>query len=93
MNRFKPFRAMSCRYGAPMGRHGSNLQLDSEHDTIDSLAASGPAYEYDSGGAYWGYSPSVGPVWAVWRRGLSSDGCVYVRGHTRDQAKRNALSL
>lgn len=91
MTRFKPFPTVSCQYGAPMGRQSANLQFDPEHDTTDSLACAGPAYEYDAGGAYWGHGGSEGPVWAVWRKGLSSEGVTYVRAFSREQAKRKAL--
>ena len=49
--RFKPFPSVSGQYGAPMGRMSANLAFDPDHDTIESIACAGPAYEYDAGGA------------------------------------------
>lgn len=89
--RFKPFPPVSGRYGAPLGRPSANLGLDPEYDTPDTLAAAGPAGEYDAGGAYWGTSASEGPVWAIWRKGKASEGVAYVRAKSRDGAKRAAL--
>lgn len=86
-DRFRPFPPVSCTYGAPMGR--ASAMLDAE--TPDALAVAGPAGEYDAGGAYWGHSPSEGPVWAVWVKGAARDGVAYVRAKSRDAAKRVAL--
>ena len=90
--RFTPWLKVSCAYGAPMGRQSANLALDPESDAPESLAVAGPAGEYDAGGAYWGLGGSEGPVWAVWRRGKSADGAVYVRARSADHARRVALS-
>lgn len=86
--RFRPFPTRDCRYGAPMGRASAALDPDLEPH---QLAVAGPAGEYDAGGAYWGYSPSEGPVWAVWHKGHGADGVAYVRAHSRDGARRAAL--
>ena len=86
--RFKPFPPVSCRYGAPMGRISAKLDPDL---TPEQLCVAGPAGEYDSGGAYWGYSSAFGPVWAVWERGKGRDGVAYVRAKNREQAKVAAL--
>lgn len=91
--RFKPFPSVSGRYGAPMGRASANLGLDPEFDSLDSLAVAGPVGDYDAGGAYWGYSPSEGPVWAVWRKGKGHEGVAYVRAKGRESAKRAALGM
>ena len=71
---------MGGAYGAPTGRCGRQLGL--EGVTADDLAVSGPAGEYDAGGAYWGYSPSEGPVYAVWIKGKGRDGVAYVRANS-----------
>lgn len=62
--KFNPFPEVNCRYGAPMGRPdvGHN-HWDTETPLI-ATACGGDGY-YDKGGAYWGDSPSEGPVWAV----------------------------
>lgn len=86
--RFRPFPERSGRYGAPMGRMSAMIDPDL---TPDDLAVAGPAGEYDAGGAYWGYSPSEGPVWAVWHKGHGSDGVAYVRARSRHGAKLVAL--
>jgi len=88
MNRFRPFPARDCKYGAPMGRMSAMIDPDL---TPDDLAVAGPAGEYDAGGAYWGYSDREGPVWAVWHKGRGSAGVAYVRARSRDAAKRVAL--
>lgn len=86
-NRFTPWPARSCAYGAPMGRVSARLDAES----VDSLAVAGPAGEYDAGGAYWGLGGSDGPVWAVWVKGRGRDGVAYVRARGRESAKRAAL--
>lgn len=89
--RFRPFPPVSSTYGAPMGRMSANLQLDPEFDKPEDLAVAGPAGEYDAGGAYWGCSPSEGPVWAVWRKGKGSEGVIYTRARSRYGALKNVL--
>lgn len=84
---FTAFPKLSCKYGAPMGRISANLGLCYQYDTKESLAVQGPAFEYDSGGAYWGLPSTEGPVWAVWRKGKANEGIQYVRAISRDQAK------
>lgn len=91
--RFKPFPPVNSRYGAPMGRVSANLEINHETDSKYSLGVAGPAYEYDAGGAYWGYSYHEGPVWAVWRKGRGRDGVVYIRALNRAHAQSLALSL
>ena len=86
--RFKPFPDVSSRYGAPMGRVSTVLR-DLEPD---QLAVAGPAGEYDAGGAYWGLGGKEGPVWAVWRKRHGHEGVSYVRAHSREGAKRAAMS-
>ena len=88
--RFTPWPKVGGAYGAPAGRCGR--QLDLEGVTADNLAVAGPAGEYDAGGAYWGYSPSEGPVYAVWVKGKGRDGVAYVRAQSRDGAKLQVLS-
>ena len=91
-NRFRPFPPVPCAYGAPMGRTSVNLCTDPETDKPEDFAVAGPAGEYDAGGAYWGYSPSEGPVWAVWRKGKAREGVAYVRARTRCSAVRAAIA-
>jgi hypothetical protein len=86
-SRFTPWPKLSSRYGAPMGRVSRNPGFED----LAALAASGPAGEYDAGGAYWGTSASEGPVWAVWAKGKGAEGVVYVRAKSRDGAMRAAL--
>ena len=93
VTRFRPFPTVSCAYGAPMGRASDILMVDPENCTLAELAVAGPAGEYDAGGAYWGHSPSEGPVWAVWVKGFAREGVAYVRAKSRDAAKRAALGL
>jgi hypothetical protein len=85
--RFNPFPKVSTAYGAQMGRRCTRAEVPEDAD----LCVAGPAYEYDSGGAYWGLPfGGYGPVWAVWVRGKGRDGVVYVRANSREGAKREA---
>lgn len=82
MSRFNPYPKTFSQYGAPMGR------CDTRHDFTDAVnLCARPAYEYDSGGAYWGlpYNGS-GPVWAVWERGNGQEGVAYVRAPSKTKA-------
>lgn len=88
MPRFRPFPEHNSQYGAPMGRVSAALDPDLE---TQDLAVAGPAGEYDAGGAYWGTSPSEGPVWAVWHKRHGHEGVAYVRAHSRNGAKRVVL--
>ena len=92
MQRFNPFPKVNGSRGAPMGRMSANLGLDPENDRPEALGVAGPAYEYDSGGAYWGLPAGDGPVWAVWRKGKGREGVEYVRARSREEAKRVALA-
>ena len=84
MTRFRPFPPVNSQYGAPMGRMNTRNDFEGATD----LCVAGPAGEYDCGGAYWGYSSTEGPVWAVWERGNAAEGVAYVRAHGRESAKR-----
>lgn len=81
--KFTPWPKVSGRYGAPMGRMSAQLNPNT---STRELAVSGPAGEYDAGGAYWGTSDSEGPVWAVWVKGKGRDGVAYVRARSRGRA-------
>ena len=93
MQRLSPFPKLDCKYGAPMGRNSDNLALDPQLDLPETIAVAGPAGEYDAGGAYWGTSPSEGPVWAVWRKGKRAEGIAYVRAASRDAAIKAAYKI
>lgn len=91
--RFSPFPHLSGRYGAPMGRADTaNQPFPADAD----LCVSKPQGEYDSGGAYWGYSPrrsegGEGPVYAVWVRGKGKAlGVRYVRAFSEAEAAQKA---
>lgn len=70
---------VNCKYGAPMGRHGSRAgQPDKLHLRRVRLDSGG----YDSGGAYWGIGA---PLYEVFDDdGEYSD---YFRASSRDAAK------
>ena len=91
--RFNPFPKVSSQYGAPMGRCDTANPND-DWQGLD-LCVSKPQYEYESGGAYWGYaygSASKGPVWAVWVRGYGKQrGLRYVRAFNELGAERKAI--
>lgn len=79
MRQFNPFPAVSCTYGAPMGRRGDN---PSNLQGVKRLHArrQGGSDGYDKGGAYWG-TPSN--VWGVWGWIDGEAVCVYVRASSR----------
>lgn len=79
---FNPFPDVSCRYGAPMGRHGDN---PANLQGVKRLHArrQGGGDGYDKGGAYWG-TPSN--VWGVWAWLDGEPVCTYVRANSRQQA-------
>ena len=79
MSRFNPFAPVSCKFGAPMGRHGDDA---GSYDGVSRLYArhcGGDGY-YDRGGAYWGHWD----IFAVWTRGGSW--CTYVTAPNRELA-------
>ena len=81
--RFNPFPVVSCRYGAPMGRHGDPADSWDGIGRLHACSAGGDGH-YDRGGAYWGRSPEHGWVYAVWTdRG---EWCAYVRARDRTDA-------
>lgn len=82
MKQFDPFPAVSCNYGAPMGRHGDN---PSNLQDVKRLHArrQGGGGGYDRGGAYWGTPSNVWGVWAWIDGGVV---CCYVRANSRADA-------
>lgn len=58
-----PTPLVSCKYGAPMGRHGGSLDHDSPHWKATRLNLDSGGY--DRGGAYWGVRPSGVSLYAV----------------------------
>ena len=86
MPRFNPFPKVSCKYGAPMGRHGDNPETYDGHGKLYARHCGGDGY-YDRGGAYWGHSN----VYAVWTRG--GDQCFYVDAQSRESAIANVQSF
>lgn len=76
--RFNPFQAVSCKYGAPMGRHGDSPDKY-DGGKLYARHCGGDGY-YDRGGAYWGHSR----VYAVWTRGGSF--CSYVEASSKSDA-------
>lgn len=76
---FNPFSEVSCRYGAPMGRHGDN---PANLQGVKKLCCryQGGSDGYDNGGAYWGAPANVYGVWARLPDGIV---CTYVRANSR----------
>lgn len=70
--RFNPFKRVSCRYGAPMGRHGDSMPQNYDGSSPLFIKHCGGDGTYDKGGAYWGHSK----VYAVFTR--RGDFCMYV---------------
>lgn len=69
--RFNPFKRLSCKYGAPMGRHGDMLQNAPSDQPLYIKHCGGDGF-YDKGGAYWGYNK----VYAIFTK--KGDFCAYV---------------
>jgi hypothetical protein len=79
---FNPFPEVSCKLGAPMGRHGDNPALLRGIKCLHARRQGGKG-GYDKGGAYWGTPSNVWGVWA-W---LAGDVVVtYVRAWSRRAA-------
>lgn len=79
---FNPFPAVSCTYGAPMGRHGDNPAALQGLKRLHARRQGGGG-GYDRGGAYWG-TPSN--VWGVWGWVDGQVVCTYVRAASRAAA-------
>lgn len=79
---FNPFPAVSCTYGAPMGRHGDSPE-NLRHLRRLHARRQGGGDGYDKGGAYWG-APSN--VWGVWGWIDGEAVCTYVRASSRAAA-------
>lgn len=82
-----PFRAVSTRYGAPMGRRDGPTPIDP-----DKRMCARWGYGiggYDTGGAYWGCPQNI---WAVWNAGDPST-IKYIRADNRADALRKAPFL
>lgn len=77
--RFNPFAAVSCKFGAPMGRHGNDASTYDGYGKLYARHCGGDGY-YDRGGAYWGHSR----IYAVWTRG--GEWCAYVKANSVDGA-------
>ena len=83
MPTFNPTPAVSCKYGAPMGRSGrlshqgdpAAIRFYLQHVPLNSGG-------YDRGGAYWGHDV---PLYWYCADDSSFEG--YLRAHNRTQAK------
>jgi len=76
---FNPFTEVSCKYGAPMGRHGGNPNNLIGKSKLYARSQGG-GDGYDRVGAYWG-TPSN--IWGVWGPVDGTIECVYVRANSR----------
>lgn len=59
------FPAVSCTYGAPMGRHAFGIPENCDEKTIRLFKVRLDSGGYDDGGAYWGNSFSAGPLYCA----------------------------
>lgn len=79
---------LSCRYGAPMGRHGNGLPQNAPEKSV-SLARL-PMYGdncYDKGGAYWGSGKTL---WRAAWYDEDGESCeLFTRAWTREEARVN----
>ena len=89
MKQFDPFPKVSCKYGAPMGRHSDNPANLQDCKRLHARRQGG-GDGYDRGGAYWG-TPSN--VWGVWGWVDGQPCCVYVRARSREEAITKARDL
>ena len=82
MKQFNPFPKVSCKYGAPIGRHSDN---PANLQDVKRLCARRQGGEdgYDRGGAYWGTPANV---WGVWAYIDGEVVCCYVRANSRTDA-------
>ena len=90
MKQFDPFPKVSCKYGAPMGRHSDNPANLQDCNRLHARRQGGYGDGYDRGGAYWG-EPSN--VWGVWGWVDGQPCCVYVRAWSREEAIKKARDL
>ena len=89
MKRFNPFSPVDGKYGSPMGRAESTVDLLRFGRRHIAAQHQGGGEGYDRGGAYWGL-PS--DVWAVWVTGDGPSTVKYVRAKSREEALRLLLS-
>lgn len=76
-----PTPDVSCKYGAPMGRHTGPDYLEPESGKITLQKIRLDSGGYDPGGAYWGVGRPL--YWAV-----DEDGnALFFRASNRDAAK------
>lgn len=81
-----PTPALSCRYGAPLGRV-SRFNLDTDAGRIYLRRVPLNSGGYDTGGAYWGIGA---PLFAA----MDEGGTVYfLRARNRDAAKAAVLDV
>ena len=77
---------VSCKYGAPMGRHTGPDFLDTDAGKIYLRRVPLDSGGYDKGGAYWGLGQ---PLWETY----DQDGNGFIlRAWDRDEAKRAILA-
>ena len=70
---------VSCKYGAPLGRHNTNNITNAEAASVHHVPLN--AGGYDAGGVYWGHGQRL--YRAVWDDGKSE---CFVRAKSRDEA-------
>jgi len=85
--RYEPSN-VSSKYGAPMGRYTTRrTDLPTEPVRLSLQRVRLNQGGYDSGGAYWGIGQ---PLYVATD---FEDVQLFVRGHSRDDAKRNVLAI
>ena len=76
-----PTPPVSCKYGAPMGRHTGPHYLETCAGRLRLVRIPLNSGGYDSGGAYWGLGP---PLWYAEDLDGNSQ---FFRASTRESAK------
>lgn len=75
-----PTPPVSCKYGAPMGRHAGPANAQGKSQRYNLVRVPLDSGGYDRGGAYWGVGA---PLWYA----TNDERSEYFRARTRDAAK------
>lgn len=77
----KQFKAVNCKYGAPMGRRESHHIDPAKPNSIRLFKVNIDSQGYDDGGAYWGIGK---PLYCAMQ--YDSDFCEFIRADSRKAA-------
>jgi hypothetical protein len=80
----KQFGPVNNQYGAPMGRLTWGLISDCDPKSVRLFKVKLDRGGYDDGGAYWGSSLSVGPLYCAMDDGAYR---AFIRAYSREHAR------